>query len=43
MGRWLLQLSAIILALLRLSVNFCQLRLTKKVKNKFRLFQRVKY
>ena len=32
MGWWLLRLSAKILALLRLSVNFCQLRLTKKLK-----------
>ena len=43
MGWWLLRLSAKILALLRLSVNFFQLRLTKKVKNLFLLFQRVKY
>ena len=33
MGCWLLRLSAKILAHLRLSVNFFQLRLTKKVKN----------
>ena len=32
MGRWLLRLSAKILALLRLSVNFFQLRLTKMLK-----------
>ena len=32
MGWWLLRLSAKILALLRLSVNFFQLRLTKKLK-----------
>ena len=32
MGRWLLRLSAKILALLRLSVNSFQLRLTKKLK-----------
>ena len=32
MGWWLLRLSAKILHLLRLSVNFFQLRLTKKVK-----------
>ena len=31
MGWWLLRLSAKILALLRLSVNFFQLRLTKKL------------
>ena len=31
MGWWLLRLSAKILALLRLSVNFFQLRLTKKI------------
>ena len=31
-GWWLLRLSAKILALLRLSVNFFQLRLTKKLK-----------
>ena len=33
MGWWLLRLSTKILALLRLSVNFFQLRLTKKLKN----------
>ena len=32
MGWWLLRLSAKILALLRLLVNFFQLRLTKKIK-----------
>ena len=32
MGWWLLRLSAKIWALLRLSVNFFQLRLTKKLK-----------
>ena len=32
MGWWLLRLSTKILALLRLSVNFFQLRLTKKLK-----------
>ena len=32
MGWWLLRLSAKILALLRLSVNFFQLRLTEKLK-----------
>ena len=32
MGWWLLRLSAKILALLRLSVNFFQLRLTIKLK-----------
>ena len=32
MGWWHLRLSAKILALLRLSVNFFQLRLTKKLK-----------
>ena len=35
MGWWLLRLSAKILALLRLSVNFLQLRLTKKLKINF--------
>ena len=45
MGWWLLRLSAKILALLRLWVNFSQLRLTKKLKINFfyNLFQRVKY
>ena len=35
MGWWLLRISAKILALLRLSVNFLQLRLTKKLKVNF--------
>ena len=35
MGWWLLRLSAKILALLRLSVNIFQLRLTKKLKINF--------
>ena len=35
MGWWHLRLSAKILALLRLSANFFQLRLTKKVKINF--------
>ena len=35
MGWWLLRLSAEILALLRLSVNFFQLRLTTKLKINF--------
>ena len=35
MGWWLLRLSAKILALLLLSVNFFQLRLTKKLKINF--------
>ena len=35
MGWWPLRLSAKILALLRLSVNFFQLRLTKKLKINF--------
>ena len=35
MGWWLLRLSAKMLALLRLSVNFFQLRLTKKLKINF--------
>ena len=35
MGCWLLRLSAKILAHLRLSVNFFQLRLTKKLKINF--------
>ena len=35
MGWWLLRLSAKILALLQLSVNFFQLRLTKKLKINF--------
>ena len=43
MGWWFLRLSAKILALLRLSVNFFQLRLTKKLILSFFFFQRVKY
>ena len=39
MGRWLLRLSAKILALLPLSVNFFQLRLTKKLKINFFCFK----
>ena len=39
MGWWLLRLSAKILALLRLSVNFFQLRLTKKLKINFFSFK----
>ena len=39
MGWWLLRLSAKILALLRLSVNFFQLRLTKKLKINFLCFK----
>ena len=38
MGWWLLRLSAKILALLRLSVNFFQLRLTTKLKINFFCF-----
>ena len=38
MGWWLLRLSAKILALLRLSVNFFQLRLSKKLKLNFFCF-----
>ena len=41
MGWWLLRLSAKILALLRLSVNFFQLRLTKKLKINFFCFKRL--
>ena len=43
MGWWLLRLSANykILALLRLSVNFFQLRLTKKLKIKFFCFKKL--
>ena len=43
MGWCPLRLSAKILALLLLSVNFLQLRLTKKLKINFLLFQKVKY
>ena len=39
MGWWLLRLSANILALLRLSVNLFQLRLTKKLKINFFCFK----
>ena len=39
MGWWLLRLSAKILALLRLSVNFFQLRLTKKLEINFFCFK----
>ena len=39
MGWWLLRLSAKILALLRLSVNIFQLRLTKKLKINFFCFK----
>ena len=39
MGLWLLRLSAKILALLRLSINFFQLRLTKKLKINFFCFK----
>ena len=39
MGWWLLRLSAKILALLQLSVNFFQLRLTKKLKINFFRFK----
>ena len=39
MGCWLLRLSAKILALLRLLVNFFQLRLTKKFKTNFFCFK----
>ena len=39
MGWWLLRLSAKILALLRLSVNFFQLRFTKKLKINFFCFK----
>ena len=39
MGWWLLRLSAKILDLLRLSVNFFQLRLTKKLKINFFCFK----
>ena len=39
MGWWLLRLWAKILALLRLSVNFCQLRLIKTLKINFFCFK----
>ena len=38
---WLLRLSAKIFALLRLSVNFLQLRLTKKIKINFFRFKKL--
>ena len=41
MGWWLLRLSAKILGLFRLSVNFFQLRLTKKLKIKFFCFKKL--
>ena len=41
MGWWLLRLSAKILAFLRLSVNFFQLRLTKKLKINFFCFKKL--
>ena len=41
MGWWLLWLSAKILALLWLSVNFFQLRLTKKFKINFFCFKKL--
>ena len=41
MGWWLLRLSAKILALLRLSVNFFQLRVTKKLKINFFCFKEI--
>ena len=43
MGWWSLRLSAKILAVLRLSVNFFQLRLTKKLKINFFCFKKLKY
>ena len=43
MGWWPLRLSAKILAVLRLSVNFFQLRLTKKLKINFFCFKKLKY
>ena len=42
MGWWLLRLSANILALLRVSVNFDQLRLTKKLNINFFCFKKLK-
>ena len=42
MGWWLLRLSAKILALLRVSVNFDQLRLTKKLNINFFCFKKLK-
>ena len=41
MGCWLLRLSAKMLARLRLSVNFFQLRLTKKLKINFFCFTKL--
>ena len=41
MGWWHLRLSAKILALLRLSANFVQLRLTKKLKINFFCFKKL--
>ena len=41
MGGWLLRLSAKILALLRLSDNFFQLRLTKQLKINFFYFRKL--
>ena len=41
MGWWLLRLLAKILALLRLSVNFFQLRLTQKLKINFFCFKKL--
>ena len=41
MGWWLLRLSAKILALLRLSVNLFQLRLTKKLTINFCCFKEI--
>ena len=41
MGWWLLRLSSKILALLRLSVNFFQLRLTQKLKTNFFCFKKL--
>ena len=41
MGWWLLRLSVKILAILRLSVNFFQLRLTKKLKINFLCFKKL--
>ena len=41
MGWWPLRLSAKILALLRLSINFFQLRLTKKLKINFFCFKKL--
>ena len=43
MGWWLLRLSAKILTLLRLSVNFFQLRLTKKLKINFFCFKKLNH